>query len=125
MQIIISNASEDPIYKQIMDQIRDSILSGELGEGDPLPSIRKLAKDLQISVITTNRVYDELEKEGFIQTIPGKGSFVAVHNQELLREKRLHIFEEKLVNALSDAKALGLPPDELVKIISILYAKEE
>lgn len=125
MRIIISNASDDPIYRQITEQIKNSILSGELNEGDSLPSIRGLARDLQVSVITTNRAYEELEKEGFIETVPGKGSFVAIHNQELLREKRLHILEEKLMNALSDARGLGLSLDELVEIISLLYGKEE
>ncbi len=125
MRIIISNVSDAPIYKQIADQIRDGILSGELTEGDPLPSIRALARDLQVSVITTNRAYEELEREWFIQTIPGKGSFVAVHNQELLREKRLHVFEEKLADALSDARTLGLSFDEIMEIVSLLYGKEE
>ncbi len=89
MKIIISNSSADPIYEQIGKQIKAQILSGDLEEGSPLPSIRRLAQDLQISVITTKRAYDELEAEGFLNTVGGKGTFVAVQNKELLREKRM------------------------------------
>lgn len=125
MRIIISNASSDPIYRQIADQIRDAVLRGELVEGAPLPSIRGLAKELQVSVITTNRAYEELEKEGLITSIPGKGSFVAVHNQELLREKRLHLLEEQLTDAIEEAKLMGISKAELIGIIELLYEGEE
>ncbi|NLY68140.1 MAG: GntR family transcriptional regulator, partial [Tissierellia bacterium] len=96
MRIIISNSSNEPIYEQISKQIKAQILKGELKEGDLLPSIRGLARDLQISVITTKRAYEELEKEGFIETVQGKGSYVAGQNKELMREKKLNIIEEKL-----------------------------
>ena len=92
MKIIIANSSPDPIYEQISRQIKAQIISGELGEGEGLPSIRKLAKELQISVITTKRAYEELEKEGFIDTVSGKGCFVAIQNKEFLREKKMNIF---------------------------------
>src|SRR5690625_7602338 len=95
MQIIISNSSKEPIYEQITDQIKSSILSGELQEGDAIPSMRRLAKDLQISVITTKRAYEELEKAGFIYSMVGKGSFVAEQNLEVIREKKLKVIEEQ------------------------------
>ena len=91
MKIIISNASSEPIYQQIVQQIKAQIISGDLKEGDGLPSIRKLAKELHISVITTKRTYEELEKEGFIDVVGGKGTFVAIQNKELLREKKMNV----------------------------------
>ncbi len=121
MNIIISNSSEEPIYEQIVRQIKEAILKGELEEGELLPSIRNLAKELQISVITTKRAYDELEKEGFITTIPGKGTYVAAQNKELMREKRLKIVEEKLVEAIIAAKAVNLSLEEIKEMLEILY----
>lgn len=121
MDIIISNSSEEPIYEQIVRQIKEAILKGELEEGELLPSIRNLAKELQISVITTKRAYDELEKEGFITTIPGKGTYVAAQNKELMREKRLKIVEEKLVEAVIAAKAVNLSLEEIKEMLEILY----
>lgn len=91
MDIIISNAAAEPIYGQITRQIKNLIIKGELRAGDPLPSIRSLAKDLQISVITTKRAYEELEQQGFIETVMGKGSFVAGQSEALLREKKAKI----------------------------------
>ncbi|EIW00014.1 GntR family transcriptional regulator [Thermoanaerobacter siderophilus] len=121
MNIIISNSAEEPIYEQIVRQIKEAILKGELEEGELLPSIRNLAKELQISVITTKRAYDELEKEGFIATIPGKGTYVAAQNKELMREKRLKIVEEKLVEAIIAAKAVNLSLEEIKEMLEILY----
>ncbi|WP_432409379.1 GntR family transcriptional regulator [Wukongibacter sp. M2B1] len=121
MNIIISNSSKDPIYLQIVNQIRNQIINEELGEDDMLPSIRGLAKELQISVITTKRAYEELEKEGFINTVSGKGSFVASHNKELLREKRMRRIEEKLLGAVEEGRALGLGLKELQEILTILF----
>ncbi|HHW58321.1 MAG TPA: GntR family transcriptional regulator [Clostridia bacterium] len=121
MNIIISNSSEEPIYEQIVRQIKEAILKGELEEGELLPSIRNLAKELQISVITTKRAYDELEKEGFITTIPGKGTYVAAQNKELMREKRLKIVEEKLIEAVIAAKAINLSLEEIKEMLEILY----
>lgn len=121
MKIILSNASPDPIYEQIARQIKNQIISGELEEGAPLPSIRMLALELQISVITTKRAYEELEKEGFIDTVGGKGSFVAVQNKELLREKKMKIVEDKLNQAVSEARLLGISYQELQKMLDLLY----
>ena len=121
MKIILSNASLDPIYQQIMDQIKALIVDGELGEGEALPSIRVLAQGLKISVITTKRAYEELEREGYLETVPGKGSFVAGQNQALLREKRLKIVEEKLAEGIFAAKAGGLSLPELEAMLRLLY----
>jgi len=125
MKVIVSNSSPDPIYKQISEQIKGQILSGELGEGEALPSIRRLAKELYISVITTKRAYEELENEGFIDTVGGKGSFVASQNKEFLREKKMRIVEEKLAEAVSEAKMLGMDIKQLEEMLSILYKEEE
>jgi GntR family transcriptional regulator len=125
MRILISNASPDPIYEQIVRQIRSQILSGDLSEGDLLPSIRKLARDLQISVITTKRAYEELEREGFINTVGGKGTFVAAENPEFLREKRMKVVEEKLAEAVEQARLLGVRPEQLAEMLHLLYAEEE
>lgn len=124
MKIIISNSSPDPIYEQISKQIKAQIISGELAEGAPLPSIRKLALDLQISVITTKRAYDELEREGFLDTVGGKGTFVAVQNKELLREKKMKIVEDKLAQAVDEARVMGIGVDELIAMLRLL-AKED
>ena len=96
MKIILKNSSEQPLYQQIKDQIKGAILRQELKEGEKLPSIRSLANDLHVSVLTTKRVYEELEKEGFIITIVGKGSFVASENMEMLLESKRHLVEKKL-----------------------------
>jgi GntR family transcriptional regulator len=125
MRILISNASPDPIYEQIARQIKGQILGGELAEGDMLPSIRKLARDLQISVITTKRAYEELEHEGFIDTVGGKGTFVAAENPEFLREKRMKAVEEKLTEAIEQARLLGVGPGQLTEMLRLLYAEEE
>jgi len=123
VKIIISNASPDPIYEQISRQIKAQILSGDLAEGSSLPSIRRLAQDLQISVITTKRAYDELEKEGFLDTVGGKGTFVAVQNKELLREKKMKVVEDKLAQAVDEARIMGIGFDELIAMLRLL-AKE-
>ncbi|WP_280771493.1 GntR family transcriptional regulator [Salipaludibacillus daqingensis] len=121
MQIIISNSSKEPIYEQITNQIKSSILSGDLQEGTAIPSMRKLAKDLQISVITTKRAYEELEKSGFIYSIVGKGSFVAEQNLEVMREKKLKVIEEQLNAVITNSKEIGLSLDELQQLMKILY----
>jgi GntR family transcriptional regulator len=121
MKIIISNSSPDPIYEQITRQVKAQIISGDLSQGDPLPSIRRLAHDLQISVITTKRAYDELEREGFIDTVEGKGSFVAMQNKELLREKKMKLVEDKLNEAVEEAKLLGISLPELERMLTLLY----
>ena len=122
MRIVLSNASPDPIYEQIARQIRSQILSGDLSEGDLLPSIRALARDLQISVITTKRAYEELEREGLLNTVGGKGTFVAAQNPELLREKQLQAVESKLAEAVEQARLLGVEPEQLAEMLRLLYA---
>ena len=124
MKIIISNSSNQPIYEQIVIQIKELIMKGTLFEADPLPSIRNLAKELQISVITTKRAYEELEKEGFIVTVPGKGSYVATQNKELLHEKRLQIVEEKLSEAVIAGKSIHISLEQLKEMLSLLYEEE-
>jgi GntR family transcriptional regulator len=125
MKIIISNSSPDPIYEQVTRQVKAQIISGELKEGESLPSIRKLAQDLQISVITTKRAYEELEKEGFIDTVEGKGSFVAMQNKELLREKKMKIVEEKMAGAVEEARLLGITRAELEEMLGLLYGEKD
>ncbi|WP_062105647.1 GntR family transcriptional regulator [Bacillus niameyensis] len=121
MNIIISNSSDSPIYLQIINQIKAQILSGALKEMDPLPSIRILSKELEISVITTKRAYDELEKDDFIITVAGKGSYVAPINTEILRENKIRLIEGKLNEAISEAKLIGMPLEELNEIMKLLY----
>ncbi len=125
MKIIISNSSPDPIYEQIARQIKNQVILNELREGDALPSIRRLAKELQISVITTKRAYEELEREGFIDTVGGKGCFVSRQNSEFLKEKRMKIIEEQLMKAVREAKMTGLKIDELQEMLEILYKEED
>lgn len=124
MNIIISNSSDEPIYNQITRQVKNSILNGELKEDSPLPSIRVLAKELQISVITTKRAYEELEKEGYIVTVVGKGSFVAPQSKQMLSEARLKIIEEKLSEAVIASKLAGLNVDDVIRILKILYQED-
>ena len=124
MKILLSNASPSPIYEQILRQIRAQILSGDLKEGEALPSIRKLAQTLQISVITTKRAYDELEREGLIDTVGGKGTFVASPNAEFLREKRVRAVEEKLGEAITEARAGGIPPIDVQTMLTLMLEQD-
>ena len=124
MDIIISNSGGVPIYDQITRQMKGLILRGELKEGEALPSMRLLAKELRISVITTKRAYEELEREGFINTVPGKGCFVAPQNPELAREDALRRAEEHLSQAVDIAKAAGLSLSELTETLNLLYGDE-
>lgn len=121
MDIIISNSSSSPIYEQITRQIKDHILQGELKAGDALPSMRVLAKELRISLITTKRAYEELERDGFIETVPGKGCFVSEKNTEFLREEQLRQVEDFLQQAADAARRCGLSLDELREMLEILY----
>ena len=125
MKLIIRNRADQPIYDQIASQIKEQILSGALEPGQALPSIRALAKELKISVITTKRAYEELESAGFLYTVAGKGCFVAEQNLELLREQRLREVEEYLSKAAEAGKSCGLGKDELKKLFSILLEEEE
>lgn len=122
MEIIISNASDKPIYEQIASQIKDAVLTGELAAGDALPSIRALANDLHVSVITTKRAYSDLESLGFIETVQGKGSFVAGGNLELLREERLRHIEDLLGRALDAARSANVTIAELHDMLDVLGA---
>jgi GntR family transcriptional regulator len=120
LEIFISNTSEQPIYEQICSQIKALIVSGRLQEGAPLPSIRNLARDLRISVITTKRAYDELEREGYINTVAAKGCFVAKQNSELIKENYLKQIEEHLQQISELAKYCGLTNDDLIEMLRLL-----
>ena len=124
MTILIDNRSGVPIYDQIFTQIKSQILSGALSENEALPSIRNLAKDLRISVITTKRAYDELEGAGFIFTVPGKGSFVAARDTELIREEHLRQIEEHMMQIQLLARACGQSRQELGEIYDVLEEEE-
>lgn len=124
MNIIISNSSEKPLYEQIVGQIKNLIMTGALQEGDALPSMRQLAKDLRISVITTKRAYEELEREGFIITSTGRGSFVKGSNMELLKELQLKQLEETLQSCVDLAKQSGISMAEVMDIIALLFEEE-
>lgn len=120
MRIIITNTSGKPIYEQIKDQIKADILSDELCEGDILPSIRELARDLKISVITTNRAYADLEQEGYITIIQGKGCYVLSKNSELVREQLIRKIEESFSSGISAGKIAKLPRKELIHIFEFI-----
>jgi GntR family transcriptional regulator len=124
MNILISNSSDKPIYEQITSQIKQMIISGELEAGCLLPSMRTLAKELRISVITTKRAYEDLERDGFIYTVVGKGSFVAEKNMEFVREEQLRIVEDYLGKAVTGAKAGGIGLEEIQEIIRLIYEEE-
>ena len=120
MNIVVSNTSGVPIYEQIAKAIKNEILSGDLKENSALPSIRSLASELRVSVITTKRAYEELERDGFIYTLPGKGSYVAEQNKELLMEDKLREIEEKLGEAIDIANSIGLNFNDLVGMLKTL-----
>lgn len=124
MNIIISNSSGQPIYEQIASQIKSMIITGELREGEALPSMRLLAKELRISVITTKRAYDELEREGFIVSFTGKGCFVAGKNIELIKEQHLKEIENHMQEILKLSKECGLKLDEMIEMMTLLYEGE-
>ena len=121
MEIIISNSSTSPIYEQISRQIKDQILQEELKAGDALPSMRMLAKELRISLITTKRAYEDLEKDGFLETVPGKGCFVSEKNMEFLREEQLRQVEARLQEAVNAAIPCGLGLEELKEMLEALW----
>ena len=124
MNIVISNSGEIPIYEQIASQIKNAVIAGEVKPGEPLPSLRFLAKELRVSVISTKRAYEELEREGFLTTVPGKGCFVAPQNPELVREDTLRRAEEHLSHAVDVAKAGGVTLAELTETLNLLYGDE-
>ena len=124
MIIKLSNASDKPIYEQITEQMKQAILSGALLPGDALPSIRMLAKELKISVMTTKRAYADLERDGFIETVAGKGSFVAERNQDFLREELIRQVEEHLSKSMQLAKTASMTKDELTELFTLLLEEE-
>ncbi len=124
MEIVISNSSGKPIYEQITDQVKSQIMSGQLKAGDALPSMRALAQSLRISLITTKRAYNDLEAEGFIETVAGKGSFVAAQDPQLLREANLRLAEESIRRAVEVAKRGGINREELTEMVDILYESD-
>lgn len=121
MNINISNTSTIPLYEQIQTQIKSQILNGNLKSGEGLPSIRNLAKELKVSIITTKRAYEELEKEGFIETVTGKGTFVSKQNTERLKEITLYDIENKLEEIIKQAKAVGITLEEGIEIFKSIY----
>ena len=125
MDIILSNSSGKPIYEQIADQVKEQILAGALSAGDALPSMRVLAKELRISVITTTRAYEELERDGFLDNVPGKGCFVAPQNRELLREAQLRRVEDVLALAVDEARKGGFSLSEMQELLTLLYQGDE
>lgn len=124
MNIIISSTSGEPIYAQIVVQFRQMILQGELSSGMPLPSIRQLAKELQISVITTKRAYEELEREGLINSVVGKGSFVSGADTEYIREQRLRLLEGRLKEIIEESRQLGMEYAELADMLKLLCEED-
>lgn len=124
MNLIISNASGKPIYEQIYTQVKNCIISGELSPGDALPSIRALAKDLRISVITTTRAYDELERDGFIDRVPGKGCYVAEKNLELVREAHMKQIEEHMTEIVTLAAGCSLSEEDTVRMLRLIWENE-
>lgn len=121
MEIILSNSSSKPIYKQIVFQIKEQIINGKLKPNDSLPSMRKLAKDLHVSIITTQRAYDELAKDGFIVVVPAKGAFVATQNQDFIKEENRRRIESMMVEICDMAKQNGMTEEELIQVLKLLY----
>ncbi len=124
MDIILSNSSDEPIYRQIISQIKTQIMNGKLAAGDALPSMRALAQQLKISVITTKRAYEELEKDGFIENFSGKGCFVKSQNAGFLREAAVLRVEELLASACEQAEICGLTLEEMKEILELIYKGE-
>ena len=125
MELYISNSGQEPIYAQITRQIKQQILSGQLHEGDALPSIRLLAKELRISVITTKRAYEDLERDGFLENVPGKGCFVAAQNTDILREESLRQTEAALQQAVELARRGGITRQEVEEMLELLWEEQE
>ncbi|MFQ8705854.1 MAG: GntR family transcriptional regulator [Thomasclavelia sp.] len=124
MEIIIKNSSNDPIYQQITSQIKALIIDGTLKAGDAMPSMRNLAKSLHVSVITAQHAYEELQKDGFIETVAGKGTFVSAQNKNFIREEQLRIIEQKIEDIAKAAKIYDVSLDELIKTLTVIYEEE-
>lgn len=125
MNIVISNKDDRPIYEQIVSQFKEMIISGKLKSGEALPSIRALAKDLRISVITTKRAYEELERDGFIETVAGKGSFVAEQNTEAIKEEKLKAIEKQMLYIRREAELCGIDLKTLTEMFELICGEEE
>ena len=123
LSIVIAHRSDEPIYEQVKRQFRHAIMTGLMQEGDPLPSLRHLAKELQISVVTTNRAYEDLETEGFIITAAGRGAFVAKISKESLQDRKMKLVEEKLLESLDLAESYGISRTDIIKMIDLLYPR--
>ena len=124
MEIIISNSSNKPIYEQICLQVKTLIMNGTLSAGEPLPSMRSLAKDLHISVITVQRAYEDLTRDGFIETVSGKGSFVSSQNQGFIQEEQLRIAEDFLRQAAEIGRSYGIAFEQMASILKLYYEEE-
>lgn len=124
MEIIIKNSSNEPIYQQIASQIKAMIINGTLKAGDAMPSMRSLAKSLHISVITAQHAYEDLQKDGFIETVAGKGTFVALQNKNFIKEEQLRIIEQKIEDIANIAKVYDVSLDELVKTLTVIYEED-
>ena len=124
MEIILSNSSPKPIYEQITSQIKAMIMSGELKSGDAMPSMRGLARDLHISVITAQHAYEDLQRDGFIETVAGRGTFVAAQNKDFIREEQLRIAEEKLYEAARIGRENDIALERLVQTLSLFYEED-
>lgn len=125
MEIIISSNTSKPIYEQITAQIKAKIMSGELSTGDPIPSMRALAKSLHISVITVQKAYEDLQRDGFIETTVGRGSFVSAQNKDFFQEEQQRMAEEHLAEAADIGRSSGIPLEKLIELLSMFYQEEE
>lgn len=124
MKIVIKSQGTMAIYEQIVNQLKNGIISGELKPGEAMPSIRRLASDLEVSVITTKRAYEELEKEGLVRSVSGKGFYVCEANQDYLREKQLIMLEKRMKEVLGECRQAGLTKEEVVEMVQVLYGRE-
>ncbi|WP_298030816.1 GntR family transcriptional regulator [uncultured Dysosmobacter sp.] len=124
MEIVVSNRASRPLYEQIASQIKAAIMSGELSAGEPIPSMRALAKSLQISVLTVQKAYETLQSEGFIETTAGKGCYVSAQNQDFYMEEQQKKIEEKFTEAIEIARSSGITLEKLIGLLSILYQED-
>lgn len=124
MKILISTTKNMPIYEQITSQIRNAVINGELKAGEGIPSIRVLARDLEVSVITTKRAYEELEKEGVIEAVPGKGFYICHQNNDHLHEKQIMEIENKFLDLINECKSAGMGLDDIISLITMLYKEQ-
>jgi GntR family transcriptional regulator len=125
LTVVIAHQADEPIYEQIKRQFRHAIMTGLMQEGDPLPSLRHLAKELRISVVTTNRAYEDLEKEGFIVTAAGRGAYVAKISKGSLQDKKLKLVEEKLIESIDLAESYGISRADIIKMVDLLYPRQK